>query len=200
MYLDARQLVLADLKPIILALQEYDFDFLYYDCAINQVYEPGELRRSLLKKGGARGFNSGRWISKKGLFSLEEFEKLAEEALQVREQLNPRNTDQAFINYCCDMKQVCYGHIAEVLGGICQNAWVRQSGKLYQQDGKYYIWDYGGLDHKKQLVLLHWAGYQLNSLMPHKNLFYKFNFQGKPITKHIINKIKNLFTHNKNMT
>ncbi|MEA5596125.1 hypothetical protein [Rivularia sp. UHCC 0363] len=189
MYLDARQLVLADLKPIILALEKYDFEFLHYDCALNQVYEPGELRQNLLKKGGARGFNSGRWISKKGLFSLEEFEKLAEEALQIREQLNPRNTDQAFINYCCDMKPVCYGHVAEVLGGICQNAWVRQPGKIYRQNGKYYIWDYGGLDHKKQLVILHWAGYQLNALMPQKNLFDKFYFQGKPIIKYVIARI-----------
>lgn len=174
MYLDARQLVLADLKPIILTLEKYDFDFLYYDCAINQVYETGELRRNLLKKGRARGFLSGLWISKKGLFSLEEFEKLAEEALKVREQLNPRNTDQAFINYCCDMKPVCYAHIAEVIGGICQNAWARQPGKIYRQDGKYYIWDYGGLDHKKQLILMHWAGYKWKELFPHKNLLISF--------------------------
>ena len=45
-------------------------------------------------------------LPEKGLFTLEEFERLAADALQVREQLNPRNTDQAFFNYCCDMKPV----------------------------------------------------------------------------------------------
>ncbi|WP_414563557.1 MULTISPECIES: hypothetical protein [unclassified Anabaena] len=174
MYLDARQIVLADLKPFIEAVETYGFDFLHYDCAINQVYEPGEFRQEALRQGRGRGFNSGRWASRKGLFSIEEFEKLAESALKIRNQLNPRNTDQAFINYCCDTKPLRYGHFAEVIGGICQNGWARQSGKIYLKDGKYYLWDYGGLDHKKQVVILHWAGYQLNSLMPSKYLFYKY--------------------------
>jgi hypothetical protein len=39
MYLDARQVVLANLRPLITALDQFGFDFLHYDCAINQVYE-----------------------------------------------------------------------------------------------------------------------------------------------------------------
>jgi hypothetical protein len=166
MYLDARQVVLANLTPLITALDQFGFEFLHYDCAINQVYEPGEFRQQLLRQGRGRGFNSGRWASRKGLFSLEDFEKLAAQALKIRDQLNPRNTDQAFINYCCDMKPVVYGHFAEVIGGICQNAWARQSGHIYQENGKYYLWDYGGLDHKKHVVLVHWAGYKWTNLLP----------------------------------
>jgi hypothetical protein len=176
MYLDARQVVLADLTPLITALDEFNFEFLYYDCAINQVYEAGEFLQQLLRQGKGRGFNSGRWASRKGLFSLEVFEQLANEALKSRNQLNPRNTDQAFINYCCDMKPVVYGHFAEVIGGICQNSWARQSGDIYQENGKYYLWDYGGLDHKKQLVLLHWAGYQLSDPIPHRDLLLLFRY------------------------
>jgi hypothetical protein len=174
MYLDARQVVLADLKPIIQALNDHDFELLHFDCAINQVYEPGELRRELLRQGKARGFNSGRWASRKGLFTLEEFEHFAADALKVRDQLNPRNTDQAFINYCCDMKPVRSGHVAEVLGGICETSWARQSGKVYQKNGNYYRWDYGGLDHKKQLILMHWAGYQWKDAFPNKLLLLSF--------------------------
>lgn len=174
MYLDARQLVLADLQPLIKALDEYQFDFLHYDCAINQVYEPGPFRRTLLQQGRSHGFNSGRWISRKDLFWIEEFEQFANEALSIREQLNPRNTDQAFINYCCDMKPVRCGHISEVMGGICQNAWARQPGQIYKEKGKYYLWDHGGQDHKKQIVLLHWAGQEMNSVMPHRGLFNRF--------------------------
>ncbi|MFM6506939.1 MAG: hypothetical protein ACKPGR_13135, partial [Dolichospermum sp.] len=91
------------------ALDQFGFDFLHYDCAINQVYEPGEFRQQLLRQGKGRGFISGCWAAKKGLFSIEEFEQLAAAALKIRDQLNPRNTDQAFINYCCDMKPVVYG-------------------------------------------------------------------------------------------
>jgi len=174
MYLDARQVVLADLKPVIEALDDYVFELLHFDCAINQVYEPGELRRKLLRQGKARGFNSGRWIARKGLFTLEEFEQFATSALKVRDQLNPRNTDQAFFNYCCDMKPIRYGHTAEVLGGICQSSWARQPGKIYQDQKSYHLWDHGGLDHKKQLLLLHWAGFPLNASMPRYFLFKNF--------------------------
>ncbi|RCJ23220.1 hypothetical protein A6S26_01290 [Nostoc sp. ATCC 43529] len=186
MYLDARQIVLADIKPFIEALETFGFDFLHYDCAIDQVYEQGTFRQELLKQRRGRGFNSGRWASRKGLFSIEEFEQLAENALKIRNQLNPRNTDQAFINYCCDMKPVCYGHFAEVIGGICQNGWARQSGKIFENSGKYFLWNYGSLDHKKQVVILHWAGYQLNSLMPNIKLFDKFYLKGQPIFKSCI--------------
>lgn len=177
MYLDARQVVLADLTPFIIGLDEYNFDFLHYDCAINQVYQDGELRREFLRKGKGRGFLSGLWASKKGLFSLKEFQELTESALQVREQLNPRNTDQAFINYCCDMKSITYSHFAEVMGGICQNGWARQSGNIYRDNGKYYLWDYGGLDHKKQVILVHWAGYQWGRILPHRWLLLSFIYK-----------------------
>lgn len=174
MYLDARQVILADLKPIIQALDDHKFDFIHFDCAINQVYEPGDLRRDLLRTGNARGFNSGRWASKKGLFNLQEFESFATDALKVRNQLNPRNTDQAFINYCCDKKPVIYGHAAELLDNICQNGWARQSGHLYKHNNNYYLWDYGGLDHKKQFILVHWAGFRLNILTPNIWLLQRF--------------------------
>lgn len=183
MYLDARQIVLADIKPFIETIENFGFDFLHYDCAIDQVYEQGNFRQQLLRERRGRGFNSGRWASRKGLFSIEEFEQLTENALKIRNQLNPRNTDQAFINYCCDMKPVCYGHFAEVIGGICQNGWARQSGKIFEDSGKYFLWNYGSLDHKKQIILLHWAGYKLNSLMPNRQLFDKFYLKKQPILK-----------------
>jgi hypothetical protein len=173
-YLDARQVVLADLTPFITALDEFDFEFLHYDCAIDQVYESGEFRQQLLKQGKGRGFNSGRWAARKGLFSIEEFEKLAAAALKIRGQLNPRNTDQAFINYCCDMKPAICGHFAEVLGGICQSGWARQPGHIYQENGKFHRWDYGGSDHKKQAILIHWAGYQWGDSFPNKLLLVAF--------------------------
>lgn len=174
MYLDARQVVLAELTSIIQALDIYDFELIHFDCAINQVYEPGKLRRRLLRQGKARGFNSGRWASRKRLFTLAEFEQLATDALRVRDQLNPRNTDQAFINYCCDMKPVRYGHVAELLGSICQNSWARQPGQIYRSKDKYYLWDYGGIDHKKQLILVHWAGYKWTDYFPRKLLLLSF--------------------------
>lgn len=171
MYLDARQLVLANLKPYVTAPRTHEFDFMHYDCALDQVYEPGPFRREMLRQNRARGFLSGMWSSKRGLFTMDEFEDLAEDALQIRDQLNPRNTDQAFINYCCDMKPVRYGHFAEVMGGICQEGWARQSGYVYKSGREYRRWDHGGIDHKKRVVLLHWAGIKLGSAMPERRQF-----------------------------
>ncbi|MEM9213305.1 MAG: hypothetical protein AAGD25_03070 [Cyanobacteria bacterium P01_F01_bin.150] len=192
MYLDARQVVLADLKPIIQALDVHDFELIHFDCALNQVYEPGELRQELLRQGKARGFLSGLWASRKGLFSLEEFVILANEALEVRQQLNPRNTDQAFINYCCDAKPVRYGHAAEVLGNTCHSGWARQSGQIYCENKKYFRWDYGGQDHNKQVILIHWAGYKLSSIMPHFKLFKKFYWKKKSAILSVANTISTL--------
>jgi len=176
MYLDARQLVLADLEPFVTAPGEYGFDFMHYDCALDQVYEPGPFRRKMLRQNRARGFNSGRWASRKGLFTIGELENLADEGLEIRDQLNPRNTDQAFINYCCDVQPVQYGHFAEVMGGICQQGWANQPGSVYEQDGSYYLWNYGGLNHKKRLFLLHWAGISENSSMPERSWFVRFRY------------------------
>jgi hypothetical protein len=177
MYLDARQVVLANVKPAISALDKFDFELLHFDCALDQVYEPGELRTDLLRAGKARGFNSGRWIARKGLFTIEDFEELASDALKVRHQLNPRNTDQAFINYCCDMKSVRYGHVSEVLGNLCHIHWARQPGTIYQDKDYFYLWDYGGTDHKKQLLLVHWAGFKLSPIMPNRKIFEKYYLQ-----------------------
>ncbi|MEL6606248.1 MAG: hypothetical protein AAFP20_23825 [Cyanobacteria bacterium J06614_10] len=173
-YLDARQLVLANLKAAISALDDFSFDLLHFDCDIDQVYEPGELKRNLLHRQKARGFNSGRWIARKGLFTLEELEQLAAEALTVRDQLNKRNTDQAFINYCCDMKPVHYRHIADLLGNSCHNSWASQPGHVYQTCGTFRRWHYGGQNHRKQLLILHWAGRKKSAIMPERSLWRKF--------------------------
>jgi len=175
MYLDARQLILTDIAPLVTAPGRYGYDFMFYDCAIDQVYQNGPVRRSFLQKGMARGFNSGRWVSKKGVFSMEEFEQLARAALLVRHQLNPRNTDQAFINFCCDKKEIRYGHLAEVLGNFCQQGWAGQRGSVYEENGAYYLWDHGGLEHKKQFFLLHWGGIRLSPSMPERKLFLQFS-------------------------
>lgn len=177
MYLDARQIVLANLEPFVVAPRRYGFELMHYDCALDQVYESGPFRREMLRQNRARGFNSGRWASRKGLFSMDEFETLAEEALQIRDQLNPRNTDQAFINYCCDAKPVQYGHFAEVIGGICQQGWANQPGYVYEQDEKYFLWNHGGLEHKKRLVLLHWAGLSEGPTMPERSWFLRYRYE-----------------------
>jgi len=170
MYLDVRQIILADLLPFLQTPGNYGFDLMHYDCAIDQVYEPANVRLKFLMENKGRGFLSGIWASVKGMFTMSEFEMFATQAIGLREQLNPRNTDQAFLNFCCDMKPVKYGHFAEVIGGYCHDGWARKKGKIYKNKGEYFLWDFGGLDHKKKLILLHWAGYKWTDALPHSHL------------------------------
>lgn len=183
LYLDTRHVVLHQLDDFLDAPLNYDLDLVHYDCALDQVYEPGKLRTDLLKKNLGRGFLSGIWASKKGIFTLEELEKMGQKAMQIRNQLNPRNTDQAFLNYCCDCKPLQYAHIAELLGQICHHAWAGQRGRVYKENDKYYLWDYGGLDHKKQLILMHWAGIPLHRFMPQSHIFGEFYPNSLPLMK-----------------
>ena len=60
------------------------------------------------------------------------------------------------------------------MGGICQHGWANQPGYVYQEKDEFYRWDYGGLDHKKRVVLLHWAGIELGSAMPERTWYIKF--------------------------
>jgi len=66
------------------------------------------------------------------------------------------------------------GQIAEVLGNYCKQGWAGQRGNVYEQNGSYYLWDHGGLNHKKQLFMLHWGGIQLSPSMPERKLFLEF--------------------------
>lgn len=175
LYLDARQVVLADLAPFVMASATYGIDLAYYDTVLDQVYAPGPLRTQFLRAGGARGFNSGRWASRRGLFSLAEFEALAAEQVAVRAELNPRNTDQAFINHCCDRRRVVTARISDLLGDTVASGWARQPGRPYRDAaGVWRLWDHGGSEHGKRLLLMHWAGYRAGDVLPNGGLLRRF--------------------------
>ena len=88
LYLDVRQVVLGNLNPFINAPSSYNLDLVHYDVAVDQVYEPSPMLTGFLQQARGRGFNSGRWASRKGIFTLEDFEKLGAEAVAKRDQLN----------------------------------------------------------------------------------------------------------------
>lgn len=174
-YLDARQVILSDLTEFLKATSTYDLDLVYYDTVLNQVYEPGPFRISALKSGYARGFNSGRWASRKGLFTLDLFRERLQEQLVLRSQLNQRNTDQAFINHCCDTERVRMAKISDLLGDVVCSGWARQPGQPYQDEsGIWRLWDHGGTEHKLRLILMHWAGYSAEDLLPNAALLRRF--------------------------
>lgn len=186
-YLDVRQLILSDIAPYLEDLDRLGLDVIHYDTAINQVYEPGGLRDSLVSAGRGRGFNSGRWLSRKGLFTLDELIALGDAALKIRDQLNRRNTDQAFFNYCCDTKSVRTAQLAELHSDLASNTWARSHRVIYKHNDNWLVWDHGGLDHRKRLILLHWAGIKESPIMPHRKLFRAHRDACAPLRTRLLN-------------
>ena len=184
-YLDARTLVLSDLGELIAAPRACGFDLAFTDSEVGQVYNAGPLRAGFLKGRRGRGFNSGRWASRRGLFSLEEFEEHGRACVRVRDQLNARNTDQAFFNYCCDAAGADCGRFGEALGDVCGSAWAGSPGRVYRDGANYRRWDHrgrcgGGPDHRRRVPVLHWAGLPLSPAMPEAALFHHFRTLGDP--------------------
>ena len=179
-YLDARTLVLAGLREFINAPDRYGVDLAFTDAEVAQVYESGPVRTGFLRVGRGRGFNSGRWASRRGLFSLDELEEHGRACVAVRDQLNPRNTDQAFFNFCCDAGGERCANVGDLLPDTAAAAWAGSPGRVYRDAaGVYRRWDHrgrcgGGPDHGKRVPVLHWAGLPLSAGTPEAQLLHHF--------------------------
>jgi hypothetical protein len=179
LYLDGRILVLSDVREMIRARQESGCDLLHYDCAIDQVYLPGEFRTKLVRERRVRGFLSGMFASRRGLFTLDELNAFADAAETVREHLNTRNADQCFLNFICDTKPVTYGSFPEVMVDVSANAWAQYRGVYRASDG-FRHWEHGGVDHNRRVLLMHFAGKRIGPIMPYAWLFLQFRLRSEP--------------------
>ena len=174
-YLDCRMVILGDLHPFAVASSTYDVPLVHYDTAINQVYGTGSIRTMLCRNGLGHGFLSGMWSSRKGLFTLGDMAETAESLRQVRDQMNRRNTDQFFVNYLCDSRGLRTCHLADLDARYAHSAWANDRGSLYEDaNGTWRKWDFGGLQHKREVPFVHWAGIQLHPSMPHYKLHRRF--------------------------
>jgi hypothetical protein len=174
-YLDCRMLVLADVSGFAAAACSHDVPLVHYDAVINQVYNDGPVRTSFCRQGLGHGFSSNIWASRKGLFSLEQMEAAGKELVAVRDQMNPRNTDQFFLNYLCDSHGLRACHIADLDSRLAHSAWANDRGAIYEDaDGIWRKWDFGGLQHRRQMLFLHWAGIRLHPAMPHFSIYRRF--------------------------
>lgn len=174
-YFDCRMVVLGDVRPFAESSLTHAVPLVHYDVAINQVYEDGDLRRRFCTDGLGHGFLSGMWASRRGLFSLEDMERSGRELVGVRSQMNPRNTDQFFLNYLCDSRGLKVCHFADLDSRLARSAWALGSGHIYlDSDGSWRRWDFGGVDHRRVLPFVHWGGIRLDPSMPGYFLHRRF--------------------------
>ncbi len=175
LYLDTRVVVLGPLLPIIDEVVAGTCDLIHFDRMINEVYREGPIRRRIVLAGGGRGFNSGMWASRAGLFTAEHMEAAATALVLSREQMNPRNTDQFFLNYLCDEHAVTAVHFADLHEDYTHACWAGDGGSLYlDAEGSWRRWKFGSAEHRKRVPFVHWAGYRLSPSMPHYHVFARF--------------------------
>lgn len=174
-YLDCRTIVLAPLYEFALAANTYQVPLVHYDVALNQVYENGPIRRRFCVEGGGHGFVSNIWASRRGMASLETMQRAGRELVVIRQQMNRRNTDQFFLNYLCDSQGLRVCHMADFDDRLARCAWANDRGAVYESaDGRWRKWDFGGLEHKREMLFVHWAGIPLSPWMPHYSLHQRF--------------------------
>ncbi|MCS4142559.1 hypothetical protein [Salinibacter ruber] len=184
-YLDCRMVVLADVEPLIQALDSYDCDFLHFEGGLDQVYEPGPIRTELVREHRAQGFNSGRWVTKKGLFSRDQMQDVATELVRRRDQMNRRNTDQFFLNYLVHTSDVRYASVHDLMPQVSRLKWPRIPGTIYRDEGDYRVWSYGRPEHDTQVVFMHWAGIERSPGMERRWLFRRYWLRGKSVMEKI---------------
>lgn len=174
-YLDCRMAVLADITPFIQSPHQFSVPLVHYDTAIDQVYNDGPTRRSLCRQGLGHGFLSGMWASHSGLFSFSEMETVAQNLVGLRAEMNTRNADQFFLNYLCDSRGIRTCHYADLDARFAHTAWANDRGSIYQdEEGVWRKWDFGGLQHRKRMMFLHWAGIHLTPSMPQFHIHRRF--------------------------
>ncbi|MCS3824349.1 hypothetical protein [Salinibacter ruber] len=182
-YLDCRMVVLADLEPLIQALDSYECDFLHFEGGLDQVYEPGPVRTALVREHHAQGFNSGRWVTKKGLFSRDQMQDVATELVRRRDQMNRRNTDQFFLNYLVHTSDVRYASVHDLMPEVSRLTWPRIPGTVYRDACGYKVWSHGRPEHDTHVVLMHWAGIERSPGMECRWLFRRYWLHGKSVVE-----------------
>jgi hypothetical protein len=166
-------------------------DLLHADEEIDQVYH-SPLCEHMVASYGARGFNTGFWAARRGLFTLEEVRRLADEALPHAEGFNHGTYEQPFLNFCCDVKGVRYANFADVVPDLTRKHLSNQPGIARDADGKWRIHDPASGENGKRIGFVHWAGQQANELMAYRSLYLSYRLRSEPPLKRTWIKAKRL--------
>jgi hypothetical protein len=178
LYLDARVLVLSDLLAGFDAVEAGSVDFIHFGGDANQSFGQGQVRARLSAAGRCFGLNSGMWISRAGLFSRQDMERAADFCEANREQMNPRNTDQFFLNVLCAHSNARVVNFADLESDFGRDPWAFSHRKVFRQGNDTRVWDHGGVSHCRRLPLVHWAGIRMSSSMPLRSLWTQYRYDG----------------------
>jgi hypothetical protein len=174
LYLDCDIVVVAPLAPYFPMLERSGADFVHFATDMVQVYRDGPLRERMMAEHGAAGFNSGAFMGRRGDLTPDAIERRAEEAADLRPEFVD-NLEQTLINYCVDMSDLKQAdatesdHLPVVAGALMRL--VDRGGQLILDDRRV---PYSG----RSVSAIHWAGYTMGPLMPHRKTFLGYRLAG----------------------
>jgi hypothetical protein len=151
LFLDSDIIVLSDLTRLLDAFAASDRDFVYFDTDLAMAYAP-VLAGRMIKEYGARGFNTGAFLSRKGVVIEAQLENLAGQAAAERDGLLPGVLEQSFFNYVFDVSRRRQAGIETLLPNLADKIWARQP-FFYDPKNRTALTNTG-----KVLPFIHWAG------------------------------------------
>lgn len=176
LFLDADIVVLGKLEGVFRAYLRSKCDFMYFDRDLDRAYKSGVFRELMIAEHSAVGFNSGAFVSSRGMFSMKELRELAGDARSLRVNFVSRY-EQSFFNYCVDLKGLNKQQYCEVVPHASCSNWAKWP-LVESPDGAYHTRK-SGYDSAKSLLFVHWAGFSQGPLMPHRRLFLRYRHRGK---------------------
>lgn len=196
-YFDARLLVLTDLTECFNLVSSNHVDFIHFGGNPNQVYQAGPIRQSFATAGRCFGFNSGCWISRGGLITIQDIRDAVNFGREHRSQMNPRNTDQFVLNLILSRSNLRVINSADIFSEFVRDPWARNFSKVYLKSDNWHSWMHGQHEHAKILPIVHWGGIKLNPCMPLRTLWLRYrhpNHSFFRITIDIVSRIPGYIT------
>jgi hypothetical protein len=139
-------------------------------------FEP--TRELMIRECSSVAFNAGAFAALKGLVALEEIQALAHSSVTLRDEVAILG-DQPFTNYLVDRIGLRKRRYCEIVPSASYSHWAN-SGPIDSFKGEYKLRNPdprgGGVDP----LFMHWAGFKLGPLMPHRKLFLEFRHKGRP--------------------
>jgi hypothetical protein len=181
LFIDTDMVVTANYDAAFAAFAASEYGLVYFDADIEQVYRPGLFRDRMRSEYHSPGFNGGNWFSRTGLFTRDDWLRLAALARQQREGFVPNKLEQPLINYFCDLQRVRMAHLRSIAPDASTANWAANPVHYDPADGSYRFDERLPDGSLARAYSLHFAGVnRLSHRMPNKDLYLKYRARGLP--------------------
>ncbi len=178
LFLDSDIVVVSELHSVLSGYLSSPCRFLYFDRDLDQVYRPGAFRDRMARAYASKGFNTGAFVSSKGMLTIDDVRAAAVAAVSLVKNFAPTG-EQPFFNYCVDTKRLSVLRAADVLPGRPMAAWGGLTPpKRVEREKR--LMDRRSGDVSKRVLLIHWAGVPCDLAMPNRGIFMSYRLKGRP--------------------